>query len=311
MVQEQRPTQEGQVDQYGLDEAAVTAAVEERRLWLHRHLVDAAERFDMELSGAAVNTYDMRSVGSRAWDGQRMVWLRVVLDDPDYQPACRWDGNVTANAITGVPKPQVLRWADWRDDSPYRGGGCLLRGEVMTLIDDTVVTADGILRVDPELPESWWHNLGAALAALAAHPVTIEDTVGIVHYTVRSTHYHFDVELNFDEVNSGLEWVTSHADLHWGNLTSPALFILDWETWRRAPAGYDVATLYCNSLLHKPTADRLRRQFGTVLESPSGQLSLLSAACRYLWLAEENVEFQDLAELLRELGVSVIKGMSA
>ena len=112
MVQEQRPGQEGEVDQCDLDEAA---AVEERRRWLHRHLVGAAARFGAELSGEAVNTYDMRSVGSRAWDGRRMVWLRVVLDDPDYQPACRWEGNVAANALTNVPKPHVLHWADWND----------------------------------------------------------------------------------------------------------------------------------------------------------------------------------------------------
>jgi len=309
VVQEQRPAHEGEVDQLDLDEAAVAAAVEERRCWLHRRLVDAAERFGVELSGEAVNTYDMRSVGSRAWDGLRRVWLRVVLDDPDYQPACRWDGNVAANTITGVPKPQVLRWADWRDDGSYRGGGCRLRGEVMTLIEDTVVSADGILRADPELSESWWHSLDTALAALAAHPVPTEDPVGIVDYTVRSTHYHFDVELNIDEVSSGLVWVTSHADLHWGNLTRPTLFILDWETWRCAPDGYDVATLYCNSLLHRPTADRLCTRFKTVLESPSGQVALLSAACRYLWLSEENDEFQELEKPLRELGASVIKEM--
>ncbi len=309
MVQEQRPAHEEEVDQRDLDEAAVAAAVEERRRWLHRHLVGAAARFGVELSGDSVNTYDMRSVGSRAWDGRRTVWLRVVLDDPDYRPACRWDGNVAANAITGVPKPHVLRWADWRDDSSYRGGGCRLRGEVMTLIEKTAVTADGILRADPELPESWWHSLDTALAALAAHPVPSDDPVGLVDYTVRSTHYHFDVELDLTEVSSGLVWVTSHADLHWGNLTRPTLFILDWETWRRAPAGYDIATLYCNSLLHRPTADRLRTQFGKVLESPSGQFSLLSAVCRYLWLTEENGDFRQLEEPLHELGTSVIKGL--
>ncbi|MGH3938534.1 MAG: hypothetical protein ACRDTG_07835 [Pseudonocardiaceae bacterium] len=231
------------------------------------------------------------------------------MDDPDYQPACRWDGNVAANALTGVPKPQVLRWADWRDDSPYRGGGSQLRGEVMTLIEEAAVTADGILRADPELSESWWHSLETALAALATYPVPPEDPVGLVDYTVRSTHYHFDVELNLDEVSSGLVWVTSHADLHWGNLTRPTLFILDWETWRCAPSGYDVATLYCNSLLHRPTADRLRTQFGTVMESPSGQFALLSAVCRYLWLSGEDSEFQEWGKSLRELGTAVIKGI--
>lgn len=310
MVQEQITTQGG-VAQHDLSEDAVTAAIEERRLWLHQHLVSAAGRFGVKLSGNVVNTYDMRSAGSRVWDGERTAWLRVVLDDPDYQPACQWDGNIAANAIAGVPKPQVLRWADWQDDSPYRGGGCRLRGEVMTFIDATAVSDDGILREDPALPESWWHRLGAGLAALAAHPAPVEDPVGIVDYTIRSTRYHFDIELDPDEVNGRLVWATSHADLHWGNVTRPDFFILDWETWRRAPAGYDVATLYCNSLLHPPTAHRLRTQFEEVANSLSGQFALLSAACRYLWLAEENADFRLLTDLLREAGSTAIKRIIA
>lgn len=311
MVQEQSNTQEGEVAQRDLDDDTVTAAIKERRLWLHRHLVNAAGRFGVELLGDVVNTYDMRSAGSRAWDGERIVWLRVVLDDPEYQPACRWEGNVEANAIMGVPKPQVLRWVDWHDDSPYRGGGCRLRGEVMTLIDATAVSDDGILREDPALSESWWHRLGAALAALAAHSAPVEDPVGTVDYTIRSTHYHFDVELDAAAVSSGLMWATSHADLHWGNLTRPVLFILDWETWRLTPAGYDVATLYCNSLLHPPTAYRLRAQFEEVMTSPSGQFALLFAACRYLWLTEENSDFQALNQPLREVGRAAIERITS
>jgi hypothetical protein len=47
---------------------------------------------------------------------------------------------------------------------------------------------------------------------------------------------------------ASVPWTTAHCDLHWGNLTAPTLTILDWETWGRAPAGYDAATLLCTSL---------------------------------------------------------------
>lgn len=30
-----------------------------------------------------------------------------LFEDPDYQPACRWDGNVQANSIQGVLKPRA------------------------------------------------------------------------------------------------------------------------------------------------------------------------------------------------------------
>ncbi len=62
----------------------------------------------------------MRSAGATVGDGDRDVWLRVVVEDPDYQPACRWDGNVDANSILDVPKREVLRWADWQ----HAGSSC-------------------------------------------------------------------------------------------------------------------------------------------------------------------------------------------
>lgn len=51
---------------------------------------------------------------------------------------------------------------------------------------------------------------------------------------------------------SSITWTAAHCDLHWGNVTAPTLTILDWETWGKAPARYDAATLVCTSLL-QPT----------------------------------------------------------
>lgn len=64
----------------------------------------------------------MRSAGALARDGDQDVWLRVVVEDPDYQPACRWDGNVAASSIRDVPKPEVLRRADWHHADSYLAG---------------------------------------------------------------------------------------------------------------------------------------------------------------------------------------------
>lgn len=229
-----------------MDDEDVAKAVEERRAWLEGHLHHAAEHLGADLAGdKVVNTYDMRSAGSRATeqDGTE-VWLRVVLSVPDYQPACRWDGNIDANAITGVPKPRVLRWADWHDTTNYRGGSMLLRGEVMTLAPGTVIAPAGSLYRDPGLPSSWWDNLKQALTVLAAHPVPRPRAGDTVDYVINNARAHFDVEIDravFDHVI----WTTAHNDLHWGNVTGPDLFILDWESWGRAPAGYDASTLLC------------------------------------------------------------------
>lgn len=118
----------------------------------------AAGKLVVSPVGRVVNTYDMRSAGTKARDDRTDVWLRVVFEDPDYQPACRWDGNVEANSIQGVPKPRVLWWTDWENDGDYKRG-CRLRGEVMTLVPGTTIAADSVLHGDPKLPDSWWVNL--------------------------------------------------------------------------------------------------------------------------------------------------------
>ena len=290
-----------------MDEVEVEKAVEERRIWLLHHLEMASRTLDVEPVGPVVNTYDMRSAGRRARDGGSDLWLRVVLEDPDYQPACRWEGNVEANAIHGVPKPRLLRWVDWQDDGPY-GQGCRLRGEVMTFAHGTPVASDCVLRADPRLPNSWWDSLSRALMTLAAHPVPKGDPVETVQYTIDSTQRHFGVVLD-RTVFSGVIWTTAHADLHWGNLVGPELCILDWESWRRAPAGYDAATLYCNSLLHPSTAQRVYDIFRSMLDTHSGQVAMLFAVCRYLWTAKESGEYRALGERLHALGTTVIDSL--
>ncbi|MGH3796678.1 MAG: hypothetical protein ACRDSP_17525 [Pseudonocardiaceae bacterium] len=292
-----------------MDAVEIEKAIEQRRIWLGRHLAEAAQQLNVTPRGPVVKTYDLRSAGVRALDDDHgEVWLRVVFEDPDYQPACRWDGNVEANTINGVPKPQVLRCADWHNQDDYRQG-CRLRGEVMTLAPGTTITSDSVLDRDPNLPDSWWANLQQALAALAAHPVPATDPVNTLRFTTNGVRKHFDVRLNEDTF-TGLTWTTAHADLHWGNLTGPQLCILDWECWRRAPAGYDAATLYCNSLPHPPTAQRIRRLFEPVLDTHSGHIALLFALCRYLNITEDGDEYEALAAPLRNLGAQVLDRLS-
>lgn len=296
--------------EYLLDAVEIEKAVEQRRVWLDSHLTKAAAHLRVIPRGPVVNTYDMRSAGTRALDDDfGEVWLRVVFEDPDYQPACRWEGNVEANAIHGVPKPRVLRWADWHNEDDYQLG-CRLRGEVMTLATGTTITSDSVLDRDPHLPDSWWADLQQALTALAAHPVPAIDQVNTVRFTINGVWKHFDVRLD-EEMFTGLTWTTAHADLHWGNLTGPQLCILDWECWRRAPAGYDAATLYCNSLLHPATAERIRHLSGAELDTRSGHIALLFAVCRYLNITDEGDEYEPFATPLRNLGTEVIDRLAS
>lgn len=277
-----------------MDAEEIERAVEERRVWLDKQLDVAATKLDVSVVGEPVNTFDMRSVGAVAEDQGRKIWLRVVLEDPDYQPVCRWDGNVTANAIVGVAKPMLLSWLDWHHDGDYLQGR-RLRGEVMTLAPGTTV-ADDVLRSDPGLSDSWWEDLCRSLTALAAHPPEWDNELGAVNSTIRGVRAHFGVALS-KEFFDGVSWTTAHADLHWGNLRRPQLCILDWESWRPMFAGYDLATLYCNSLLHPPTAAHIRDM--PDLNTRSGRLALLSAICRYLWVVGSGSDVDLLEPHLR------------
>ncbi|MFD8500406.1 hypothetical protein [Amycolatopsis sp. NPDC059657] len=286
-----------------MDDQDIEAAVEQRRLWLEHQLQAAADRFGVTTRGDTVNTYDMRSAGrpARTSDGEP-VWLRVVLEDPDYQPHCRWDGNVTANAIANVPKPTVHQWADWA--AGEYAPGRRVRGEVMDLAPGAAVSQESILHDDPGLPDQWWSDLTAAVAALAAHPVPEPDDFDLAAVIMGHVEAHFGVTLD-PALFASLAWTAAHTDLHWANLAGPQLSIMDWETWRRAPAGYDAATLYCASLLHPPTARRVRDTFASVLDTATGRVALLGVAARYLCLTTD--DHLQLEPHLHSLGEKLLK----
>jgi hypothetical protein len=71
------------------------------------------------------------------------------------------------------------------------------------------------------------------------------------------------------------EWTTAHGDFHWGNLTAPTCYLLDWESWGRAPRGYDAATLWGFSLGAPEIAEQITAEFADDLRSRSGLLSQL------------------------------------
>ena len=292
-----------------MDAEEIEQAVEQRRIWLNTQLDVAAATLAVSVAGGPVNTYDMRSVGAVARDESGdggEVWLRVVVEDADYEPVCRWDGNVAANAILGVAKPTVLRWQDWRHTEEYLRGR-RLRGEVMTLAPGTTVAPDGVLREDPQLPDSWWEELGTSLSQLANHPMEWHYELGAVNTTIRGVNHHFGTTLP-EKIFADIQWATAHADLHWGNLRHPQACILDWESWRPMFAGYDLATLYCASLLHPSTARRIRDM--PELGTRSGHIAMLSAICRYLSIAGEGSDWDLLEPHLRTEGNSILSELT-
>lgn len=206
--------------------------------------------------------------GTRA-DGS-MCWIRIVSEQPAWADGAFWTGNTDANVITGVLKPVVLDSVEEHEDDRW------FRAEIMTLVTAIPVSSTPELHEPPEVADAWFSGLAASLEALT-HSTTERVAYAQDHVTQRLREYFGE---RIDPVVD--HWQTAHGDLHWANLTAPDLVILDWEQWGQAPLGYDVATLYCHSLLVSDVADQIYRRHGEVLDSPDGRRSTLLAVARML-----------------------------
>lgn len=211
-----------------------------------------------------------RSVSGRATRAGQEVWIRTVTEQSQWVDMLFWTGNVEANKIGGVPKPSVLDSTETRDEDRW------FRTEVMTLIDQALASPIPAATTPPAIDNVWLDQLRTSLEALAATSTTREAKVQ--HDVTQQLREYFG-----DRIDPQVEhWVTSHGDLHWANLTAPSLVILDWEQWGLAPGGYDIATLYCHSLLVPDTAATIRHRFARMLDSPDGRRSQLLAIARML-----------------------------
>ena len=246
-----------------------------QRGFLRRILAEGGERLGVPVAGAAVFSWRDRTIGApAARDGDR-YWLRATGEHHDWAGGDSWTGCRDANALTGIPRPELLGQVEWTEDNVE------IYAQLMTLAPGAPCSPTPELREEIELSDSWWTALSDALTLLASsdsHPREPR-TQGLVTDAVR---------LCFgDWVDPAVTaWTTTHGDLHWANLMAPDLWILDWEFWRRAEAGLDAATLYCHSLLVPPVAAKVHEAFADALESPSGRLAQLSVIAHLLRRAD-------------------------
>jgi hypothetical protein len=250
---------------------ALSPADQQHRAVMRAALHRAARQFSLSLTGRPIFGWQDRSIGAKArTDSGEVAWLRVGSELATWAYGESWEGNKDAAAIRGVRKPQVRLVSGWSQGDRH------FRAEVMTYVAEPCVSATPELHDEPRLPGSWWISLRSSLDALSGHP-TARLHLSQQEVTRRLRQYFADrVEpvVNY--------WVTAHNDLHWNNLTRPDCYLLDWEGWGLAPAGYDAATLYCHSLLIPGTAARVYAEFVAELETPDGKRSQLLAITRML-----------------------------
>jgi hypothetical protein len=166
--------------------------------------------------------------------------------------------------------------AEW-DDHHRRA-----RAELMTLAPGPAVATDMALRHPVDLDDAWWAELRISLDALASHPtdrVCLGTT--LLQRWLLAT---FGVTID----PGALSWRTAHGDLHWANLTNPGCWLLDWESWGSAPAGYDAALLHGASLLQlQPAiAERISDTFADILTGPGAAVAHLAATAKLLRLVD-------------------------
>lgn len=241
------------------------------RNFQRHNLGRAAEHFGLTLTRPPVFGWRLRSISAPVSSRHGTQWLRVVSEEPQWAQGDSWTGNVDANEILGVTKPQVLdvfEWSegDWRNQ----------RAEVMTLVPGETCSPTDVLHSDPGLPKSWFTDLWRTFTAVAITP-TKRTNADQAKVTERiSARFGTDVDTTVTH------WVTAHGDLHWSNLTGPRLAVLDWELWGQGPAGTDAATLLCYSLLVPDVAEVVRRLFADVLGTPTGRVAQLYVIARLL-----------------------------
>ncbi|MDF5751283.1 aminoglycoside phosphotransferase [Spongiactinospora sp. TRM90649] len=261
-----------------------------QRAFLRRVLAEGADRLGVTLTGDAVFGWHDRTIGSACLREDHRLWLRATAEHCDWAHGEGWTGNQDATAITGVPKPVLISRAEW-EETPV-----LMYAELLTHVADEPCSTSPELTRPLVLPASWWADLREAVDTLAAHSTPRGDHDP--SRVPRDVEAFYGRTLDFPEPPI---MRTEHTDLHWANLTQPRLWLLDWEYWGNAPAGYGAAVLYLHSLLVPATAAQVYDVFVDVLDTPTGRLAQLSAAAHILHRAEHSGDYPTLAGPVRTL----------
>lgn len=242
-----------------------------------------------------------RTIGAPVRTSYGNAWLRVLEAPEGKEGGKLWTGTQKAAAAlpTEVPRPELLDTADWIHE------GYAYRAELSTYVAALVCSSTPDLIKPIPLPEAWSTRLRQAISAVAATPAPDDRprviTQDYVHRTIR--RYLGDVGID----TTVHHWELAHGDLHWANLTSPELTILDWEGFGPAPHGFDAAHLYAYTLPVPELATRIRALFADVLATPGGRLAELTVAAILLQAADRDPVHARLAPDVREHARELLK----
>ncbi|MFI9160486.1 hypothetical protein [Kitasatospora aureofaciens] len=230
------------------------------------HAVAAAELYATPIGSREAWGWRGRTLSRPVATASGEGWLRLVSAPADKAGGKLWEGPQEAERLMppAVPRPRLRERRTWTEGE---------HGYLAELYDkitaSTITTQEPILREVPDLDDAWWDGLSTALDAITTVP---SDRVAVrQEYLDRAMPQYLGIPIDTKVPT----WTTAHGDLHWANLTGPALTVLDWEGWGVAPAGYDAALLYSYSLLVPDTATQVRHRLAHILDTPAGQFAEL------------------------------------
>ncbi len=195
----------------------------------------------------------------------RERWLKVKWWAAGEMIRFAWDGELLAIGLDGVNKPRLFGFFDWEAIGIYHRA-------MMMSVAPGFFSKGRLLDHEPVLAPQWWEQLGNALATVQAKQT--DRTYISEERVARKLSERFGLDLGLP----GSFCHTAHGDLHWGNLTAPEFSITDWETWGRAPYGFDVAQLHLFTLTQPQTLAKLKDVFSEVMARPEYDVTLLYTA---------------------------------
>src|SRR5260370_10552787 len=195
----------------------------------------------------------------------RERWLKVKWSAAGEMIPLLWDGELLAIGLEGVSKPRIFGFFDWE------AIGIRYRATTMSVARG-VISQRFYLHSTPPLAAGWWDQLVQALATIAAKQTDR------IHVSEEGMERRLRNDLGLRLKGPFPAWQTAHADLNWANLTAPYLSILDWETWGRAPYGFDVALLHLFSIAQPDLLSKVKEVFSSVIARPEYDIAFLLIA---------------------------------
>ena len=244
---------------------------------------------EAELRGEVVG----RTVGGPVSFKGVPAWLR--LNSAPRPGGKRWEGPGLTDVLLDevIPRPAPLGEHSWTEESPEQA----FQAQLWERLKGQALSESPYLTAPVPVSDRWWRELRNGVDRLRETPTSLGRQVMTQEFIDRIPR--FIPELAGRDLTVP-KWETAHGDLHWANLTSDPLEIIDWEGWVLAPAGYDAAVLHAYAIPRPEAAEKVHTAFADLLNTPSGRLAELVIAAEIIQAAERDTVHKRLEPDVRQ-----------